>query len=202
MKKISIFKILVFIIMVGLAAFSSIQYVILKEDFNNSQESNQELNLEVNNLKDKLDLSIESSNFKKSSEKCLITNDELKQIDEYYDVLNNISCLEFGTAGSSLKQAIVAVNLLNWVESNTFSDEEINIITKYYFNFDKSAVNLNIYEPFGTNFDTVCSTSENIINKNNIDGLLNDCGNPQKYDSYSMDKFNKCKDIINSNKNN
>ena len=122
-------------------------------------------------------------------------NDKLKQVDECFSILDEIYHVPLATAGSTLKGIRASAHFLNWTESTAMTDDEIAAIAKYYFSSINSYTDAEIYLPMlNINFNKAFKNCEDIINKDTH--LLSDAGNPQKYDSYSMDKYIRCRNII------
>ena len=122
-------------------------------------------------------------------------NDKLKQADECFSILDEIYHVPLATAGSTLKGIRASAHFLNWTESTTMTDDEIAAIAKYYFSSINSYTDTEIYLPMlHINFNNAFKNCESIVNKDC--DRLGDIGNPQKYDSYSMDKYIRCRNII------
>ena len=152
--------------------------------------------LNSNNLNQVTPVNTEKNTVNKQDD-WYINNKKLDQTDEFLNVLSDIYHVPQGTAGCSLKTATAAAYFLNWTESNTMSDDEIATVAKYYFSCINSYSDSDIYQPMLTaNFNDVWAYSEDIVNKVNLYDTLESCGHPQEYDSYSMDKYVRCRDII------
>jgi len=122
-------------------------------------------------------------------------NEKLKQADECFSILDEIYHVPLATAGSTLKGIRASAHFLNWTESTTMTDDEIAAIAKYYFSSINSYTDTEIYLPMlHINFNNAFKNCESIVNKDC--DRLGDIGNPQKYDSYSMDKYIRCRNII------
>ena len=122
-------------------------------------------------------------------------NEKLKQADECFSILDEIYHMPTATAGYGLRTIIASAHFLNWTESTTMTDDEIAAIAKYYFSSINSYTDTEIYLPMlHINFNNAFKNCESIVNKDC--DRLGDIGNPQKYDSYSMDKYIRCRNII------
>ena len=114
-------------------------------------------------------------------------------VDTYTKALDGIKNCEIGTAGSSLKCAIASATFLNWTESNVLPEDTIRHQTEKYLN----AMSPAAFDQFKSNFEFVISTAEEIVSGSEYSkGLLDGAGNPQKYETYSSDKYEICKQII------
>ena len=122
-------------------------------------------------------------------------NEKLKQADECFSILDEIYHVPTASAGSTVRALIASLHFLNWTESTTMTDDEIAEIAKYYFSSINSYTDAETFLPvFNINFNINFKDCELIINKNCP--LLSETGNAQKYDSYSMDKYIRCRNII------
>lgn len=105
----------------------------------------------------------------------------------YRAALDGIAGYEEGTAGSSLKLAIVAANLLNFTEEyRPDQAEALKEETKAYLDSleeDKKAA-------FEKNLSAMDATAREILaGGEQIAGLLEDAGNPQHYETYNPDRY-------------
>ena len=125
-------------------------------------------------------------------------NDKLKQADECFSILDEIYHVPLATAGSTLKGIRASAHFLNWTESTTMTDDEIAEIAKYYFSSINSYTDAETFLPvLNINFNINFKYCEFIINKDRyLLSVLSEAGNAQKYDSYSMDKYIRCRNII------
>ena len=125
-------------------------------------------------------------------------NDKLKQADECFSILDEIYHVPLATAGSTLKGIRASAHFLNWTESTTMTDDEIAAIAKYYFSSINSYTDAETFLPvLNINFNINFKYCEFIINKDRyLLSVLSEAGNAQKYDSYSMDKYIRCRNII------
>lgn len=116
-----------------------------------------------------------------------------KNVAAYHKVLDQIKEYEEGTAGSSLKIAIVAANLLNYTEQAPLSQKKLKKETKAYIS-DLTEIERGSFQQ---NFIEVDQMALEILGKkDHIQELLDDAGNPQKYDTYSMKKYSKMRIVI------
>ena len=103
------------------------------------------------------------------------------------DLLDKITYLEEGTAGSSLKQASAAGKILDWVESTKLNQSEVEAQISFYLmsSSDSEVANL-----LGANFKTVSFTAQLIINGDaSTLSSMNDSGYVLTHSKYTQAKW-------------
>jgi len=100
------------------------------------------------------------------------------------DLLDQITNMEEGTAGASIKRAALSGSILDWVESSSLSSEDSKMQVDAYLQDlgDASYVDL-----FIMNFESVSTTVQLIIDKDDSTlGMLFDSGYTLKHSSYTQ----------------
>jgi len=103
-------------------------------------------------------------------------------------ILDKISAMEEGTAGSSLKQAVIAGTILDWVEGSSLSQDGMKTQMNFYLADlpDSAAVDL-----FVSNFAVITADAQLIIDGDTgIQGNLLDAGYTLTHASYTQSKWN------------
>lgn len=108
-------------------------------------------------------------------------------------LLDGIMHYEAGTAGSSLKAVIVAVNILNWTEANQAGQDQISATVKDYLS-KLSDENKIIFKQ---NFEMIDDYAEDIADGNsNVTGMIDDSGADKKFETYSKIKYDVFADAV------
>ena len=106
---------------------------------------------------------------------------------ELNGLLDKITNLEEGTAGSSLKQAAAAGRILDWVESTKLSQSEVEAQISSYL---KSTGDTGTAVLLAANFTTVSATSQLIIDGDaSTLASLNDSGYVLTHSNYTQAKW-------------
>ena len=106
---------------------------------------------------------------------------------ELNGLLDKITNLEEGTAGSSLKQAAAAGRILDWVESTKLSQSEVEAQISSYL---KSTGDTGTAVLLAANFATVSATSQLIIDGDaSTLASLNDSGYVLTHSNYTQAKW-------------
>ena len=103
-------------------------------------------------------------------------------------ILDKISTMEEGTAGSSLKQAVIAGTILDWVEDSSLSQDSMKTQMNFYLADlpDSAAVDL-----FVSNFAVITADAQLIIDGDTgIQGSLLNAGYTLTHASYTQSKWN------------
>lgn len=108
-------------------------------------------------------------------------------------LLDGILHYEAGSAGSSLKAVIVAVNILNWTETNQAGEETISATVKDYLSKLSDEDKLT----FKQNFEIVDSYAEAIADGDgDIVGMIEDSGADAEFEVYSETKYDVFADAV------
>lgn len=100
------------------------------------------------------------------------------------DLLDQITNMEEGTAGASIKHAALSGSVLDWVESSSLSSEDSKMQVDAYL---QDLGNASYVDLFIMNFESVSSTVQLIIDKDDSTlGMLFDAGYTLKYSSYTQ----------------
>jgi len=103
------------------------------------------------------------------------------------DLLDKITYLEEGTAGSSLKQVSAAGRILDWVESTKLSQSEVEDQISFYL---MSSSDSKVADLLSANFKTVSVTAQLIINKDaSTLSSLSDSGYVLTHSKYTQAKW-------------
>jgi hypothetical protein len=116
----------------------------------------------------------------------------------YQDLLHRIANKEYATAGCTLKEFILAANMVDWVEEN-YSDE--NKFSKYEDDTLHYLIELHpaAYAFFVQAFqDTYDQAEEMVVNPGAVAGLAESCGYPLKTKNPSIKKLKSFYDFIQS----
>lgn len=106
---------------------------------------------------------------------------------ELFAILEAITYLEEGTAGSSLKQAAAAGSVLDWVESSALSQEDIEKNISFYLALSS---NSNAADMLASNFAGAALIAQKIIEGDaNTIGSLSDAGYKLQHVSYTQSKW-------------
>ena len=127
------------------------------------------------------------------------SNSQISSTTAAYDadgctaLLDDILYYEAGSAGSSLKAVIVAVDILNWTEVNQAGQEQISATVKDYLNKlsdEKKSI-------FKENFEIIDSYVDGIVdNDSEVIPLIDDAGADKKFDIYSENKYDVFADAL------
>lgn len=102
-------------------------------------------------------------------------------------ILDKTLNLEEGTAGSSLKQASHAGELLDWAEGTSLKQKGIEAQIAYYFDSLGSA---SAVDQFMINFTKISNTAQLIINKDAYTlSCISDSGYVMAHDTYTQSKW-------------
>lgn len=108
-------------------------------------------------------------------------------------LLDGILHYEPGTAGSSLKAVIVAVNILNWTETNQAGQDQISATVKDYLSKLGDEDKLK----FKQNFDVIDDYAEAIADgESDVTALIADSGADAKFETYSEIKYDVFADAV------
>ena len=102
-------------------------------------------------------------------------------------MLDRVSNLEEGTAGSSLKQAADAGALLDWSESTSLKQKGIEAQISHYF---ESLGSASAVDQFVINFAIISNTAQLIIDKDQYTlSCTSDSGYIMAHDTYTQSKW-------------
>lgn len=115
------------------------------------------------------------------------TTKQYTQDDELFAILGDITYLEEGTAGSSLRQAAAAGSVLDWVESSALSQDDIEEQISFYLALSG---NSNAADMLASNFAGAAIISQEIIDGDtNTIGSLTDAGYTLQHTAYTQSKW-------------